>query len=414
MDYRLLIVTYGTVAAPYLVLRVLDQLVDDEGAAFPLAVPVLHHQTYVDDCAFGADDQILVRQTRDQLRELLKKEGFHLRKWANNATALLSDLDPANHRLATHKVLQDDEHLKVLVDKKFLSPIMFWLCNHFSLVSWRHVLTHINPADCASCVSLPIFSRHTLAYLYRFLSRLRHFKNSQTNIATLLPNVHASSQLTLTSLQHEFWIRRAHAVRFVLYKCIPCTRQCADVPIELMGDLPAARVNRTARAFVHTVDHTDLIAVTLLCRIEACLNSYPIAPVSDNFDDYHALTLGHFLVETSLLALAEPGVLNLHENRFSRWQMVQHITESFWRSWSGDYMHTLQQRLKWRVVQQLAKIGQELGRITACHPGDDNLTRVVTVKTGRSEYKRPIAKFCFLPVTINSEESKDSFWVDFR
>jgi len=42
-DYRFLTVTYGTAAASYLVLRVLDQLVDDEGAAFPLAVPVLCH-----------------------------------------------------------------------------------------------------------------------------------------------------------------------------------------------------------------------------------------------------------------------------------------------------------------------------------------------------------------------------------
>jgi len=52
--------------------------------------------------------------TRDQLRELLKKGGFYLRKRTSNATALLSDLDPADHDLATHKVLQDDEHLKVL------------------------------------------------------------------------------------------------------------------------------------------------------------------------------------------------------------------------------------------------------------------------------------------------------------
>ena len=44
-DYRLLTVTYGTAATPYLTLRVLDQLVDDESAAFPLAVPVLRYQT---------------------------------------------------------------------------------------------------------------------------------------------------------------------------------------------------------------------------------------------------------------------------------------------------------------------------------------------------------------------------------
>jgi len=41
-------------------------------------------------------------------------------------------------------------------------------------------------------------------------------------------------------------------VRSVHYKCIPCTCERAKVPVELMGDLPAARVNRTARAFIHT------------------------------------------------------------------------------------------------------------------------------------------------------------------
>jgi len=29
---------------------------------------------------------------------------------------------------------------------------------------------------------------------------------------------------------------------------------------------------------------------TCLCRIEACLNSRPIAPASDNLDDYNMLT----------------------------------------------------------------------------------------------------------------------------
>jgi len=70
-----LTVTYGTAAAPYLALRVLDQLVKDEGAQFPLAVPVLHHQTYVDDCAFSADDETLAQKKRDQLIELFKKGG---------------------------------------------------------------------------------------------------------------------------------------------------------------------------------------------------------------------------------------------------------------------------------------------------------------------------------------------------
>jgi len=52
--------------------------VEDEGAEFPLAVPVLRRQIYVDDCAFGADDEVLARQKYHQLIELLKKEAFAL------------------------------------------------------------------------------------------------------------------------------------------------------------------------------------------------------------------------------------------------------------------------------------------------------------------------------------------------
>lgn len=113
-EYRLLTVTYGTAAAPYLALRVLKQLTKDEGASFPLALPVLHHQIYVDDCVFGADDKILARQTRDQLITLLNKGGFRLRKWASNCPALLSDIDPSDHGLASDKIIQNNEHIKVL------------------------------------------------------------------------------------------------------------------------------------------------------------------------------------------------------------------------------------------------------------------------------------------------------------
>jgi len=56
---------------------------------------------------------LLVKYAIDYLIELLKK-GFRFRKWASNAIVLLFELDLADHGLATHKVLQDDEHLKVL------------------------------------------------------------------------------------------------------------------------------------------------------------------------------------------------------------------------------------------------------------------------------------------------------------
>lgn len=161
---------------------------------------------------------------------------------------------------------------------------------------------------------------------------------------------------------------------------------------------------------------------TLLCQIEACLNSRPIAAVSDSIDDYSALTPGHFLIGSALVASPEPSTLAISDNRLSRWQTVQRLNEVFWRQWTTDYLHTLQQRPKWRTIQRLATRGQlvllrdprtppshwNLGRIIACHPGDDGIVRVVTVKTSRSEYKRPIAKLCFLPIDINNEGEADA------
>ncbi|XP_071577544.1 uncharacterized protein [Temnothorax nylanderi] len=151
---------------------------------------------------------------------------------------------------------------------------------------------------------------------------------------------------------------------------------------------------------------------TLLCRIEACLNSRPIAALSDTLDDYECLTPGHFLIGSTLTVNPEPSILKLNENRLSRWQLVRQITERFWKMWQNDYLNTLQTRTKWRKEKPPIRVGQlvllrnatlppckwELGRVTQCHAGSDGLVRVVTVKTSVSEYKRPLVKLCLLPI----------------
>jgi len=55
----------------------------------------------------------------------------------------------------------------------------------------------------------------------------------------------------------------------------------------------------------------------------------PDHSLSNNLNDYHSLTFGHFLVGISLIAPTESSVLNLNETRLSGWQMVQQITEDF-------------------------------------------------------------------------------------
>ncbi|XP_076301460.1 uncharacterized protein LOC143219342 [Lasioglossum baleicum] len=918
--FRLLTVTYGTAPAPFLALRVLQQLAQDEGSKYPLATSVLRDQIYVDDCVFGADDPHLARQIRDQVTALLREGGFTLRKWASNDSSLLADIDPTDHGLAVNKPLSPDENLKVLgitwnletdsfrfeviitpaipkTKREILSTIArfydplgwvapvvivakilmqrLWLqncdwddaiptelcetwttyCTQLPLLrsmvlprwtghaaqnghvelhgfadasqsayaavvysrvttkkgnivvsllaakskvaplkslsiprlelcgvlllarlmafiqtsfgdvqcevhgwtdstitlawisqppsrwktfvanrvadiqqllphcQWHHVQSEENPADCASRgMNVPQFLNHSLwwngptwlhlpptswpcvapsfdattsleeralaalhvapappsgdlamrfsswpkllrvtAYLLRFISKLRSSRIRTRSVSlkkdrysakfsganallpgeiqkartfwlkhiqrTVHPNevqrltqrlpisrqsplislnpyldadgllrvggrlsnsalpeitkhpiiltshplvlllinylhlklLHAGPQLTLAQLRQEFWLLRARpTVRKVIHQCVRCARERATVPSELMGDLPSVRVTRAERAFLHCgVDYagpipvrttsgrghkstkgyialficmttravhielvgsyttaaflacydrfssrrglpiamysdngtnfqgadkemtaafraatrdttwrnklaTDHVAwhfippsaphfgglweagirslkyhfkrvigantltfeelTTVLCQIEACMNSRPIAPSSDNIDDYTVLTPGHFLIGTAITTVPSETLLDVSDSRLSRWQLLKKLYESIWKAWSTDYLHALQQRTKWRTATHLATVGRivllrnalappckwELARIIKCHPGTDGITRVVTVKTANSEYKRPIVKLCFLPVEINEELSRET------
>ncbi|XP_070170748.1 uncharacterized protein [Polyergus mexicanus] len=155
---------------------------------------------------------------------------------------------------------------------------------------------------------------------------------------------------------------------------------------------------------------------TLLCQIEACLNSRPISALHDDPNDFSALTPGHFLVGRPLVSPPEESVLDIDSNRLSRWQQVRTILEQIWRSWSSDYLHTLQQRRKWQENKPELKINElvllknnlappskwELARILDVHPGSDGHVRVVTLRTAKTTLKRPITQICQLPISSDT------------
>ncbi|XP_032690358.1 uncharacterized protein LOC116853401 [Odontomachus brunneus] len=113
IDYQLLTVTYGMTCAPFLALRVIQQLAD-EGIHFPLAMSILRENMYVDDVLFGNDEISQLVQTQEQLVQLLRRGGFELCKWAGNSPRLLNDINAENHGLACPKSLSSNETLKIL------------------------------------------------------------------------------------------------------------------------------------------------------------------------------------------------------------------------------------------------------------------------------------------------------------
>lgn len=86
-------VTFGVSSAPYLAIRTLKQLANDEKSNFPNAAKILTRDLYVDDLLSGANTLSEVLQLRDEIILLLRRGGFDIRQWASNHRHALDNFD---------------------------------------------------------------------------------------------------------------------------------------------------------------------------------------------------------------------------------------------------------------------------------------------------------------------------------
>ncbi|XP_045540851.1 uncharacterized protein LOC123722604 [Papilio machaon] len=88
-SYKLLTVTFGTASAPYLAVRTLLQLAEDEKHKFPMAAEIVKESFYMDDLMFGCSSTSEALEAYKQLTQLLKSGGFELQKWSCNQEEVL-------------------------------------------------------------------------------------------------------------------------------------------------------------------------------------------------------------------------------------------------------------------------------------------------------------------------------------
>lgn len=150
---------------------------------------------------------------------------------------------------------------------------------------------------------------------------------------------------------------------------------------------------------------------TILCKIEAIVNSRPITPISDDPNDLQVLTPGHFLTGRSLIAKPERNFLTSPRTTLNRWENLQKVQQHFWSLWYHDYLNTLQTRpVKFRekfefnvgdlvLVKDanLPPLKWLIGRIVQVFPGKDKIIRNVRIITKLGEKDRHVKYLCFLP-----------------
>ncbi|GFS81464.1 DUF5641 domain-containing protein [Trichonephila clavipes] len=149
-----------------------------------------------------------------------------------------------------------------------------------------------------------------------------------------------------------------------------------------------------------------------MIQVEGILNSRPLTPLSSDADNFDVLTPGHFLIGRPITAIPEPNLIDVNENRLSRWEKITKVVQRTWKKWKSDYLNTLQARSKWITEKNDLMIGQmvlikedflpintwPLGRILEVYHGSDGKVRVVKVKTQSGEFKRAISKIAVLPI----------------
>lgn len=162
---------------------------------------------------------------------------------------------------------------------------------------------------------------------------------------------------------------------------------------------------------------------TVGSTIEACLNSRPHSAMSVNEGDFSALTPGHFLIGSELIAPSEPFIeTNEIPTACSRWQTLNLIRNHFWKRWKGEYLYQMQERSKWLYPNDEAAIGDlvlfkdeqlpptkwPLGRIIGFIFGKDGLTRVARIRSSNGrEYTRILSKLVKLPVNDDADTHLD-------
>ncbi|GFT74766.1 integrase catalytic domain-containing protein [Trichonephila clavipes] len=95
--YKLATVTYGTVSAPFLAIRTLKALADEEKVEFPDAADVICNDSYIDDILSGESTLEGAKKLQTRLSQLLMREGFELHKGVSNSRELLKDLSASSY-----------------------------------------------------------------------------------------------------------------------------------------------------------------------------------------------------------------------------------------------------------------------------------------------------------------------------
>ena len=175
---------------------------------------------------------------------------------------------------------------------------------------------------------------------------------------------------------------------------------------------------RTIRKILHAILNEQYLKScqteeqlhTLMCEVEAVVNSRPLTRVSDDPRDLEVIT-PNSLLQMKPSSSPPPGKFAEEDVYLRRrWRQMQYLADLFWKRWLREYLPALQQRQRWLHPERNLQVGDvvlivddtaprcswQMGRVEETHPGDKGLVRSAKVKTATSRLTRPVTKLCLM------------------
>ncbi|XP_078051526.1 uncharacterized protein LOC144477665 [Augochlora pura] len=244
--YELNTVMFGLSSAPFLAIRSMHQLADDERMNEPAAATALQRDLYVDHLLTGADSYNEAMDLRGQVIRLLRSGGLHIRQWVSNDPRLLTGLPEAQ----IHTKYFGDATVKTLG------------------VSWNarndHIIYTVNPNIDTRVTKRRILS--TIAKIFDPLGLLAPVITTAKILMQQLWKLQLTWDESLPASIHAEWTNYTKELPQVNQTSFERhVRQPTFRTIELHGFCDASERAYGACLYVRSIDKHGRIKTTLLC-----------------------------------------------------------------------------------------------------------------------------------------------------
>jgi len=259
--FQLNTLTFGVSSSPYLAIRTVQKLADDERDAYPDAARVLKTHLYVDDLLTGTNTVSEARALRDDIITILSRGGFNIRQWASNDERIIHDLNP--DAVNPNLMLEKENPLKTLG------------------IAWR---AH-NDKLCYSVRSIDRAERITKRMIYSEIAKIfdplgilgpviLYAKKLMQNLWQCKVDWDESVPASV----HKTWIE--FATQLDLLNELTIDRQVLTpdyTDVQLHGFCDASNIGYGACIYVRSIDHRNNVRCRLLC---AKSRVAPLKPVT--------------------------------------------------------------------------------------------------------------------------------------